>query len=498
VADAWDLIGGNPAPGDPSGVQVHAASMSRMEEDVRSFLDVFAHTSQLVGLDVWHGVASDKFRSIVSELVPQIERVVDALVIVSPALRGFASALQSLQEQASAVLNQASSAAEDQASASATVSVVEATLDSCIQQQESVSQELLGIERSLANRLAVPGVVPLTDPVVLAYEREIDSIRHTLSVLGQEISERNQQLQEARNEVSGAENRLSRARAQAVSIRDEFTQLTRQTASRIEGEIGQTGRTTASFFRREFSAIDGMVDRTQHEVESVMAAADERIRSDIDATMATVMAAASAASREVEHLGKDAIRDAEVFAVAAAPIVHEVAEEIADVSSQVARVANDSSTVLEVAAIAVAVGGILGGVLTAQPEVVVGALFASDDLFDASKAASTVAEGADVVKTGADGTALASDEVLNASGQGNTIQTSADEHALVGDVTNDAESGLNTGIGRVLNVPDMSDVVDKAVDTGTFDAVSAGESVAVNRVEGWQDGRINSALGVSQ
>jgi hypothetical protein len=469
-----------------------------MEEDVRSFLDNFGRTSQLVDSKVWHGAASDHFRGIITELIPQIERAVDALVVVSPALGTYASDLQGLQQQATATLRQASSAIDDQSSASETASATESALNSAVQQQEAASRGLTEAERALAQRLTVPGILPSTDPIVLAYQREIAGTRHSIAVLGQEISGRGQQLQTARNAMADADTRLSRARAQAASIRGEFTQLVRRTVSQIESEVGQTGHTTASFFSRAFSAADGMFSRVEHDMEKAMAAADRQIRSQIDTTMGAVTAAASAAGREAEHLGKDAIRNAEVFAVASAPIVHEIAHDVAAISSLAARVANDSSTVLEVAAVVVAVGGIIAGVVTMQPEVVAGALFAADDLYDASQAASAVAEGANAVKTVADGTALASDGVLNAAGEGNAAQTSADTHAFTGDVVSDAESGLNAATGKILNVPDMSDVVDKAVDTGAFDTVSAGESIAVNRVEGWQDGTLNSVLGVSQ
>ena len=75
-----------------------------------------------------------------------------------------------------------------------------------------------------------------------------------------------------------------------------------------------------------------------------------------------------------------------------------MAQQVARFSGDLARITADSSTVLEVAGIAVAVVGVVG-VLTLQPELAVPALAAGDALLDGSKALGGASLALDGVQT---------------------------------------------------------------------------------------------------
>ena len=136
--------------------------------------------------------------------------------------------------------------------------------------------------------------------------------------------------------------------------------------------------------------------------------------------------------------------------------VHTYAEQVARFSGDMARIASDSSTVLEVGALALAVVGVVdifAGVVTLQPEVVAlgfGALDVSDDLYDGSEALGTVATGLQDAQTVAQGDAYATDVAEQVEDRGNaqaenqaTSQAHSDERKLERDVRGSVPGNLS-------------------------------------------------------
>lgn len=491
MSATWDLVGGNPAPGDPDAVRSHASALSYLESDTRSFVDSLTGANRQISSDIWKGEAADRFRTIASGLTPGILSIASAVDHVVGVLLNYASALEQLQQEAHGLLQQAAEASADESSANGQIGALTQQIDEGSSQYDGLVEQLNEVDRELATRRSQPGVVPTTDVLVQRYEQESTQLRTSLADVERQIAGYTQSLESARGNASEAAGRLSRARSQINSIQEQFASLARSTTISIENEGGGFAHSKASFASRAIHGIDGLWSRGKKDVDRAFAAAEHQIVGTLDSDLKVVGAAAAVAGGLAKEIGKDGLHDVEVAAVVAAPIVHAVAQQVARFSGDLARITADSSTVLEVAGIAVAVVGVVG-VLTLQPELAVPALAAGDALLDGSKALGGASLALDGVQTEATSAEVGSDLVMDAAGNGNIAQTRLDEHDAVVSAVNTGEGVADLGLSKIPGVPDPDSILQDPEVVGVEKSVAG---FTVEHVVDVVEGDVNAHAG---
>lgn len=110
----WDLIGGNPAPGDPAAYRELARAFSQTAENAdgarRRLQDFGASCDDTI----WRGEAADAFRDKIKELPPKLEKLHRSYDTASRAMGTYGSVLGDLQSRARALLEQADAARRDE------------------------------------------------------------------------------------------------------------------------------------------------------------------------------------------------------------------------------------------------------------------------------------------------------------------------------------------------------------------------------------------------
>lgn len=171
--DDWDLVGGNPAPGEHE----EASSLGGLFDDVADIAN--GAKASLIGIRdqtsgaIWTGEAAREFQQRIEELPEHLDKLHDSYATAASALRTFGSDLDALQDRATTELNLA----------------VEADAEvTRLQQQQD--------EASRAAASAPPGQA-VASP---SYDSDIQEARNRLT------SARSQ-VQDIRDDMTGAEDR---------------------------------------------------------------------------------------------------------------------------------------------------------------------------------------------------------------------------------------------------------------------------------------------------
>lgn len=108
----WQLIGGDPAPGSPRGVEAAATAFDKVVSHVEKIRDGLRGAGAEHSVASWKGEAAEKFRSQVKTLPRDLGLVALSYRQASAALRVYASALRDAQQTAVRIRESARQAAE--------------------------------------------------------------------------------------------------------------------------------------------------------------------------------------------------------------------------------------------------------------------------------------------------------------------------------------------------------------------------------------------------
>lgn len=114
----WDLVGGNPAPGDPGSVRRSASEYQRAADTGDRVATSLTSLSQRTGAGMWVGKAAEAFsRSISDDLLKDLREFSESYAGCSSALVRYAAKLDQMQGEARRHLHSAENAHRDKNSA---------------------------------------------------------------------------------------------------------------------------------------------------------------------------------------------------------------------------------------------------------------------------------------------------------------------------------------------------------------------------------------------
>ncbi len=175
---SWDLVGGDPAPGDPRAYGELARDLKDTAESAQRASDRLRRFTTSVDASIWRGDAADAFRDKLGEFPPQLAKLQRSYASASEAMAGYGRTLDDLQDRARRVLERAHAAAEDEAS-----------------QQRNAEAEAEA-------RAADPLVPSLGTPATAPFDDAIDDAQGRLRM--------------ARNEIYDIEDQRRAAEARAI------------------------------------------------------------------------------------------------------------------------------------------------------------------------------------------------------------------------------------------------------------------------------------------
>jgi hypothetical protein len=427
MGDQWDLVGGDPAPGDPGWIQQHANTLGQIAEEAggcREQLD--AIVGQWASSD-WRGPASEVFRSRIGTVVPDLSKASASYGTASSTLGRFASTLSDLQAAAGQALSRAQSAQSRLSNANSAASEGRRQVAALAQEQRAISEEIAVLARQIQVRQQQLGPQAAADPTLQTWQRLLQQQESSMTTTLAQSRQAEELLAGAENDAVNAQSVLASARWDIENIRTEFDRAVRQAVGELE-EAAAQGIKNLSFWRQEFNHVKTEVDGFSAHVLR-----DEKRYVDDLSLVAT--GHLSGLRNLADWVGHDV--------VAAAPEIHVLTHAWAEAGDALVDVVSSLGPVLPIACVVVGAiaGSLIPGVGTA-----VGANLgdmASDDI------------SADVDEFAAAGNlaTAGSEKLLEVDGRGNQAAYSQDmsnfESDGAGFISEEAGS-----IASVVPVPD--------------------------------------------
>lgn len=220
----WQLVGGDPAPGDVATIKMRVGHLDRAAEALEEASIELSRISRGSSEAAWRGKAADQMRDVLDSYRHDLRPIANSFRSVGRALARYADDLGDLQARARQALRRAKVAEAQQASAERD----RKTASTLLAQQR---QTLAARRRAEVHHAASSTVTSLLDPGAAAANSQ-ERARLTQLTHRAEASER-----ETTNRVRAIEFRISTAQADLRSARS--------TTSAIKKEWDQRSRGTA-------------------------------------------------------------------------------------------------------------------------------------------------------------------------------------------------------------------------------------------------------------
>lgn len=443
MASAWDLVGGNPAPGDPEWIRTQAATLGRIAEDAGDCQQQLNGIYGRWGPSDWTGIAADAFRDHLGNIIPDLSKATASYGAASSALGTFADTLSELQTTAQRALARARTAQNEQAVAASAVRDTTAQLSATEQRAGNLSQEISTLTTAIRARQEQLGVHAPTDPLLVQWMQRLTEARIDLADTEELARAIRQALATAEDQLSRATESLAAARRSIMLVGERYDLAVRLVRSSLQDASAQ-GIRNVSFIDRAFQS----------------------------------------ARLDVEHLTREAGRDSNRFAgdllllaqgrviglkdladwaghdvVAAAPEIHAVTHALNCIVQDVASVVDEAAPFIEVGCVVLAVA-----LAVVQPEFAPLAV-AAIPLVDKATL------GVDAVAVGTGELEVASDGLMELDGKGSEVNLSQDTENLIGDSTTLAVDAVNGDVDGALDLPSMNDAADSALSGSSGTAV---------------------------
>ena len=109
----WELIGGDPAPGDPSAISSLAVEFGTTADNARDVRDRLVRLKDGATDAIWRGDTADAFRDRIDKMPEHLEKLDRSYRKASQGLDAYARELRDLKADAEAALSKAGSAKQD-------------------------------------------------------------------------------------------------------------------------------------------------------------------------------------------------------------------------------------------------------------------------------------------------------------------------------------------------------------------------------------------------
>ena len=433
MSSQWDLVGGDPAPGDPNWIVEQAQFLRTIGGDATQSREQLAAIGTNWSNSDWAGLAAEAFRSgLGSTVLPDLQKMSDSYGLASSALASFAAELSELQSAARTNLTRAQEAQSALGGANQQIGGAESVLATAAAQIRTLTTRLNTYQLELTFRRATPGVNPTSDPTIHNLEYDISITKQSLLAVEQTYSATQSALSSARNAAADAQSQLNAARATIDGLQSQFEQAVSRTLARLE-EAERIGLHSLSFVGR-------LVKRAETDVVHW--------------------------ARDARGIGDEAWSTL----VSAAPEIHAIAHALDRIVDDIAQAVDEAAPDLELAVIALSVIAVVAAAIVA-PEAIPLILPAAAAAYRGIATAKGVADAA---KTVADEEEAGSDVLMVEDGQGNLVNERQDVNKVANDFVEDGEdatfSKLQGSVDDPLGIPSTDDVM-KSWSAGEFDPV---------------------------
>jgi hypothetical protein len=226
--DEWDLVGGDPTPGEPDGIRAKANSYRSIAENARTCRDSLEQLATAGG-DSWLGQAADQFRTQLekqAKLPGDLGKLDTSFSIAADALRRYGNRIEELQAQAAEAVRRAVAGDADARQAEPKVTSGERLVTRLRQDVHNLDDYLRRLTVAMQNPA-------YSDPNNRTYHDEVDRRYHGAvsdrSRASSELGDANRNLDGARRSLDDARARLRAARGAIDRVREDR-----------EGVVGQT------------------------------------------------------------------------------------------------------------------------------------------------------------------------------------------------------------------------------------------------------------------
>ncbi|MGH9042030.1 MAG: WXG100 family type VII secretion target [Acidimicrobiia bacterium] len=110
----WDLVGGDPAPGDPDAYDELAGHLRRTSDNASNAHTRLSALKEAVDDSIWKGVAADAFREQIDKLPGDLKRLFESYGAAADAMAEYGQALRTLQTEATGLVEGAERARDDE------------------------------------------------------------------------------------------------------------------------------------------------------------------------------------------------------------------------------------------------------------------------------------------------------------------------------------------------------------------------------------------------
>lgn len=237
--EQWAVVGGDPTPGDPDGINQKADVYRRIAENASSCHDSILRLATATA-GTWEGDAADKCRAQLdsqAKLPADLVKLEASYTLASDALRRYSSRLRDLQGEAALEVRKGVTAQGDESAAAPKVNSRSNFVNSVrsnVTAQESYIRQLNLCKWNPA----------YWDPTNPAYRTEVDNKLYTanldLNRLQGELADAERKLGSAQGALDDARNRLKASCERIKTIKGDRDQSVNQTVKDIE-EAGKAG-----------------------------------------------------------------------------------------------------------------------------------------------------------------------------------------------------------------------------------------------------------------
>lgn len=241
MADDWDLVGGDPAPGDAQQIRILARDIGVTGE--------LAHEArvQLDGISVdletcsWEGASAKKFAVSFDGLAPELGQMATSYDGVAYALRVYATRLDEIQHAANQALTRARLAKQRR-------DVAQGRLDAARRRIGDLNRQLIAVKTDEKIKAVQAKTAMAVDPLGAADEQDalhrIQARRHAVEVsLGTARTEEGA----ASNELTGADGDLDAERRVVGGLKSDRLFEERMAADRIRSALDGSLKNKSNF-----------------------------------------------------------------------------------------------------------------------------------------------------------------------------------------------------------------------------------------------------------
>lgn len=114
VVRNWDLVGGNPAPGDPAAYDQLAKALAQVADNAESVHGRLKSLNGGCDTSIWRGKAADAFREEIGKLPDHLKKLLDSYRAAAAAMTNYGCTLQTLQTEADQLVEGAETAVADE------------------------------------------------------------------------------------------------------------------------------------------------------------------------------------------------------------------------------------------------------------------------------------------------------------------------------------------------------------------------------------------------